>query len=381
MQSRFQVFVAAIPLVFGLLCTPATAGTEYEAIDLSGFADVIKHWDDRTAEQNQNLYPANEIRGIADNLLLFQRDNGGWPTNKHPLRILTADETRAALKQKAATDTSFDNRNIYPQIEYLAAAYKQTQDKRYLNASLKGLEFILEHQYENGGFSHSPPRTDAYYGHITFADEVMPGVLGLLRDVASGTAPFDVFDKSVRKRAEKALLRGDALVLDLQVQQSGKPTVWAGQYDRKTLQPVQARSFELPALQSWESVSVVRYLMSIPNPSPEVVRAVEGAIEWFNAVQIGGMKLQKIQTEDIRFDYHTSTYDLQVVADPAAPALWARFYELNTNQPFLANRDGSKVYTLADIKLERRTGYNWYGNWPQELIDKEYVLWRQRLDR
>jgi len=31
--------------------------------------------------------------------------------------------------------------------------------------------------------------------------------------------------------------------------------------------------------------------------------------------------------------------------------------------------------TIAEIEVERRTGYAWYGTWPQKLIDKKYPAW------
>jgi hypothetical protein len=41
---------------------------------------------------------------------------------------------------------------------------------------------------------------------------------------------------------------------------------------------------------------------------------------------------------------------------PDASPLWARFYELDTTRPFMANRDGKKVYSLAEVERERRNG-------------------------
>ena len=65
-----------------------------------------------------------------------------------------------------------------------------------------------------------------------------------------------------------------------------------------------------------------------------------------------------------------------------APPLWARFYEIETNRPFFANRDGRKVFTLAEVALERRSGYGWYGRWPAELLESGYAKWKaERVKR
>jgi len=41
------------------------------------------------------------------------------------------------------------------------------------------------------------------------------------------------------------------------------------------------------------------------------------------------------------------------------------------------SRDGVKVYSLAEVDRERRTGQPWYGGWPAKLLDREYPQWRK----
>lgn len=354
---------------------------DYEPIPLDGFSDVIHHWRNQNDMYGREYprYAPGQIVEIADNLVLRQRANGGWPTNQDPARIIPPEERRELRLTHNATDTSFDNRNTYPQIEYLAAAYVQAGQERHRDACLRGIDFVLDSQYPNGGWAHSPPRTDSYYGHITFADDVMPGVLRLLRKIAAGKPPFSFVDETRRARAAEAVARGDGLILRLQVVSEGRRAVWAGQYDRETLEPAKARSFELPALVSRESVQVVRYLMSIEDPSPEIIRAVEDAAAWFERTKIRGLRLERRKAAVVRYDHHTAKDDLVAVPDPDAPVLWARFYELADSQPFLANRDGRKVYTLAEVERERRTGYDWYGPFATELLDKEIPAWRARI--
>ena len=361
--------------LFGCENKPKT----YTAIDLSAFADVIKHWNDRTGGKGDQHYSPAQIVEIGDNLLAYQRSNGGWPTNVNPIRILPAEELQRVLSEKDTLDTSFDNRNTYPQIEYLAQVYQQTNLPRFKEAVLHGIEFVVNSQYENGGWAHSPPSTNGYRAHITFMDEVMPGVLDFLRKVDAGKAPFDFIDNEMRQHAAAVIEKGDALILALQIKIDGKPTVWAGQYDRQTLEPVQARSYELPALVSWESVAVVRYLMSIEQPSDEIIAAVENAVAWFQSAAIHGIRVEQIPVEPIKFRYYTSTYDLKVVQDKDAPVIWARFYDLQTNTPIFARRDGRRVSTLSEVDRERRTGYDWYGDWPKELLEKDYPAWKERM--
>lgn len=362
-----------------LMLLSGCVAKSYPPIPLDGFEDVIKHWHDQNIDQQNHYFKPEDIVGIADTMLLYQRSNGGWPTNKDPLRKLSGEELAEVIAGFGQNDASLDNRNTYPQIRYLAAAYQRTGYSRYKDAVYAGLNYILSNQYPNGGWSHSPPRTERYYGHITFADEVMPGVLQLMRDIHQGHSDFEFLPDLLRLRCHDALIKGDQLILDLQIKQGGQLTVWAGQYDRESLEPVAGRAYELPGLISWESVAVVEYLMSIPEPSPQVIDAVESAIAWFEASQITGIRVEQFKTAPVRFSHHTSTYDLRVVQDPVAAPLWARFYDLNTNQPFFANRDGSRVSSLAEVKRDRRTGYSWYGNWPKRLLETHYPRWKAKL--
>ena len=139
---------------------------------------------------------------------------------------------------------------------------------------------------------------------------------------------------------------------------------------------VQADPRELPAIAGQETVGVVRYLMSIPAPSPAVVAAVDGAVAWLRRVEITGWRIETFDAPAEQFQYHRSTKDRRLVADPSASGLWARFYDVNDNSVVLATRDSARVARYEDIPRERRTGYEWYGSWPARLLSEEYPQWK-----
>ncbi|MFC3550549.1 pectate lyase [Lysobacter cavernae] len=374
-------------LVLGLLLTvpaAALAADKPTAPSLDGFDDGIKHWQS-THGQDYPRYAPEQVAQIADNLLRYQHADGGWPVNQDPARILDQAERARLLGEQSRNGGSFDNRNSYTQVQYLAAAQARTGDARYRAAAVRGLDFILAQQLPGcGGWPHSVPARESYHGLITFADEVTPGVLSALRqtgsvDGARGQGDFAFVDAAQRQRIDAAVARGDDCVLRLQVRQDGIATAWAGQYDPATLQPVRGRRFELPSIVVDESVSTVRYLMSIPVPSPQVVAAVDAAVAWLRRVQLHGQRLETVQATAEQYRYHSSTSDRRLVADPAAPPLWARFYDLADNTVVLANREGERVASYDQIPRERRTGYNWYGTWPQSLLERDYPRWQQRL--
>lgn len=376
-MSRVRVVAASLALL--VCCSVTQAEPKYPPISLAAFSDGIKHWQDRHGSDYARYQP-QQVNEIADNLLLYQRDNGGWIENRDPARILDAAEKAALVGEKSQATGSFDNRNIYSQIEYLAAAFGQTRKAAYRDAAARGLEYALAQQIAScGGWPHTVPGKSSYHPYITIADEVTSGVLRLLRKISAGAEPFGYVDPATRARVRAALDRGDECVLKLQVVQDGQLTGWAGQYDPATLQPAQGRAFELPSIVSQETVEMLRYLMSIPEPTAAHVKAIESAVAWLRRSQINGVRLEKVTLEKpVQYQYHVATFDYRLVNDATAPPLWARFYDLKDNSVVLANRDSVRVENLSDVHPERRSGYAWFGTWPAALLNEEYPAWRAR---
>ena len=370
-------------LAFALAITPPGAACAEDsgqaaAPPLDGFSDSIHHWYDKHGKDYPR-HAVSDVVGIADNLLRYQRKDGGWKENQDPLRILDSAEQARLLAESETAGGSFDNRNIYTQVDYLAAAFVRTGDARYRDASVRGLEFILSHQIPScGGWPHTVPGRERYHPYVTFADEVTPGVLSTLRRVLQDQE-FSFVAATMRERVRQAVERGDACLLQLQVRQADALTGWAGQYDNLTLQPAQGRTFELPSIMVQETVATLRYLMRIPQPSPEVVASIEAGVAWLREVQLQGMRLETFEAPAEKFANHFSSTDRRLVEDPQAPPLWARFYDLQDNSVVLATREGVRVARYSDIPRERRTGYTWYGTWPQKFLDKDYPKWRKRM--
>jgi PelA/Pel-15E family pectate lyase len=113
--------------------------------------------------------------------------------------------------------------------------------------------------------------------------------------------------------------------------------------------------------------------MSLDDPSPEVAEVIEGAVAWFESVKLTGIRV--VREKDDKSPKGTNRV---VLKDPAAPPLWARFYEIGTNRPLYVDRDGVPKYNLADIGYERRNGYAWLGDWPQRLLKQDYPAWQKK---
>ena len=66
--------------------------------------------------------------------------------------------------------------------------------------------------------------------------------------------------------------------------------------------------------------------------------------------------------------------DRRLVPDKNAKPLWARYYDLETERPYFADRDGKRYDNYEDISHERRNGYSWINNNTQKVLDK-YPKW------
>ncbi len=138
-------------------------------------------------------------------------------------------------------------------------------------------------------------------------------------------------DEARRARAESAVRKGIDCILKCQIAVNGKRAAWCQQHDEKTFAPAPARAYERPSLASMESLGIVRFLMGIDRPGPEVIQAIQAAVTWFDAAKLTG-----IRYEEKRGESAEGGHDRVVVADPAAPPLWARFYEIGTNRPIFS---------------------------------------------
>ena len=370
-------------LIFGslVLMLPASlfAQKDLNIQDVSGFQDSRHHWMDITDHEqvivpskDQARYKTSEVRQIADNILLFQQPNGGWPKNYDMLAILTKEQKDILAEHKDSLHTTFDNGATYTQIEYLAKAYSLLGGKKYEEAALRGLHFILKAQYENGGWPQFYPDVKGYRKYITFNDDAMDGVMKVLQHIVQNKSYYSFVNEDLRKEAASAFQKGINCILKCQIVENGTPTVWCQQNDNITLAPVGARTFELPSKASGESVEIVRLLMHVRNPNKEIIAAVKNAVTWFQKVEIKGERVKTIPAKDVVYKFHEANNDKIVVHDSSAPPIWTRYYELKTDRPFFANRDGKEVYKFSEVSRERRTGYGWFGYWPQHLISVEY---------
>ncbi|GHV81820.1 hypothetical protein AGMMS49991_03780 [Spirochaetia bacterium] len=324
--------------------------------------------------QSIQWYRTKRALEIADNLLDFQRLSGGWYKNTDMVNLygVTDDDRENGY-------SSLDNNATYPQIQYLAQIISAgSTEQKYLAAFYRGIAFLLRSQYPTGGWpQYAEPIRAGYYANITFNDDAMIGVMELLEGILNNAwwAGFVQKDTELINQVRAARDLGIECILNAQQRTAdGKLAIWCQQHDPVTLQPVDARAYELPLLAPMESSPITSYLMTIKNPGPRITEAIESAVEWFKrTAQVGYITDrvydQKMLCGDVREIFYTGN---------PRDMIWGRFYDLETGlQDVYTTRDGIKRYFFHEINYTTRHGYMFIHNRGMQVL-VDYEIWKQR---
>lgn len=314
-------------------------------------------------KQPAEWFKSAEGKATMAAILSLQTPSGGWSKRTDMTKKRKPGMAFGTEKNYIPT---FDNDATSMQTRLLAQAYTVTGDKAYQDAFNRGLQLILNAQYPNGGWPQNYPLVGGYHDYITYNDSLMVNLMFLLRDVAKGEGDYAFASGEQRKLAQQSLDNAIQCALNTQVLLNGKPTVWGAQHNPITLEPMQARAYEMASLTSAESVWMVEFLMGLDNPSAEVIKAVHDAADWYEATKITG----KVWVRG----------DAELQDDANAPPMWSRFYELGTNKPIFGDRDGAIHYEVGKVSKERREGYAWYATSPNKIL-KHYAKWAKKYPR
>jgi PelA/Pel-15E family pectate lyase len=326
------------------------------------------------AKPGEAWYAGPEAKQLADVVLSYQVPSGGWSKHtgyaKGPRKAGMQWSSQYAPGKSPHYLATFDNRATTEEITFLANVWSATKREDCKAALVKGFNFVLDAQYPNGGWPQVYPLEGGYHDDITFNDDAMTRVLQLLHAVATGDDPAFAFaDVGLKTRARDALNAGVACVLKTQIEIGGKKTAWCAQYDPLTLSPSNARAMEPATLSGVESAHILEFLMTIKDPSPDVVRAIEGGLAWLEAAKITGIARAKAENGK-------TTY----VPDSSSPEVyWARFYDLKTGKPVFPGRDGVLYDTFDAMAAKNKVGYDYYSTRPGSLLKSGQKKWRKML--
>jgi len=205
----------------------------------------------------------------------------------------------------------------------------------------------------------------------------MTGILSVFKNILDNNPAYSFVKTAKRRKIKTAFDKGLHCVLATQINNNDTLTAWCQQYDPITLAPTWARKFEPPSICNRESAVLVLFLMTIKEPSKELINAIQQAVKWFDNSKILYTRIKTIAAPTIIYKVRKSSTDKMVVIDSAAPPIWARYYQLKTYKPLFCNRDGQVVYSLSQVERERRDGYGWYVYDPQNVLN-EYPAWQKK---
>lgn len=335
-------------------------------------------------DKADSWYASAEARHIADVIVSFQTPAGGWSKNQDrtgPLRQRGqhwALDNRGAVRPEAGPDNfdaprdpsweyvgTLDNNATITEMRFLAKVAAQTLGKAgepYRKSFLKGVRYLLDAQFPNGGWPQVWPLQGGYHDAITFNDSAVSNASELLTQVSRGDFAF--VPAKLRVQADTAARKGRKIIVATQIRVDGKLTAWGQQADPFTLEPVSGRNYEPPALASGESADILLYLMSLPDPLPAEVAAVHAGAAWLRSTAIR----DKAWTGG-----RSDPAGRRLVDQAGAGPIWARYYT-KAGQPIFGDRDKSLHDDVNGLSLERRNGYAWFGVQPVEAL-KAYENW------
>jgi PelA/Pel-15E family pectate lyase len=305
-------------------------------------------------------------------VLSYQTPSGGW--SKHtgysrgPRQPGMQWSSQSEPGQSPHYLATFDNRSTTEQLHFLAGVWQATGRDDCRAGFLKGLQFILQAQYPNGGWPQVYPLEGDYHDAITLNDDAMTHILELLQAICSEAPYFAFLTEADRAAAAVALKSGIDCVIKAQVRQAGQRTAWCAQHDALTLQPTAARAMEPATLSSLESARLLKFLMMVPDPSPELVETIECGLSWLEAVRLNDVRKTKREGKTI------------YVSDPASTEVyWARFYDLESSQPVFPGRNGVVYPTFEAMAANNRLGYDFCTTIPGSIIKNGQKKWRKMI--
>ncbi|MGH9589954.1 MAG: pectate lyase [Terracidiphilus sp.] len=349
----------------------------------------------RRGQHPPEWFASAEALRIARNIVTYQAPDGGWSKNVDMMsgprargerydtnnlnRFSEPGDFDAPLDPNWNYIATLDNNSTWMQIRFLAsitaallAAHRDAEAAPFRTSVERGVEYLLNAQYPNGGWPQVWPLEGRYHDAITINDDAMLHAIEILRDVANRAPDYSYLPQRLARRAGPAAQSGIDCLLKLQITENGVKTAWAQQYDALTMGPTSARNYEMPALASGESVPIVEFFMSLPDPTPAEVAAARDAAAWFKKTEIMGYRYGSGNF----FADRRSPQGRKLEKDPGAGPIWARFYEIGTDKPIFGDRDKTIHDDVNDLSRERRNGYAWFTAGGIAML-ADYKTWAQ----
>ena len=331
-------------------------------------------------DRPDDWYATAEARAIADAVVSFQTPAGGWSKNqdRRVARLPgqrfsndaeTMEQNPANFDAPADRFWTFvgtlDNEATWSEMRFLAkvAAHAPGAEGDAWRASvIKGVHYLLNAQYPNGGWPQIWPLEGGFHDSITFNDNAVANAAMVLRDVAHGDEGFDFVPAELEARAAEATRRAIDVILAAQVRYGDRVMGWPQQVEPMRLVPTSARNYEPRSVASGETTDILVFLMGEPDPSAGIQAAIRAGVAWLEATEVHDKSFE--MTDDGR----------KLIDKPGAGPIWSRNYDIVTGQPIFGDKDQTIHDDVNEISVGRRNGYSWWIASPRQALDA-YEAW------
>ncbi|HEX8661134.1 MAG TPA: pectate lyase, partial [Brevundimonas sp.] len=200
-------------------------------------------------------YATPEARAVADAIVSFQTPAGGWSKNQNRqiarLRGQRFSNDAETMELNPANFDApadrfwtfvgtLDNGATTTEMRFLAkvAAHAPGAEGDAWRASItKGVNYLLNAQYPNGGWPQIWPVEGGFHDAVTFNDNAVAEAAMLLEDVVENQNGFAFVSEDLEARAAEAVRDAIEVILAAQVRVDGQLTAWPQQVDPLTLAP------------------------------------------------------------------------------------------------------------------------------------------------
>ena len=256
-------------------------------------------------------------------LVWMQRDNGGWSEEAsingfNPDAVSSHRPSHGINDGKRSKASTLDGPRTQGALSFLMELDQDVNEDWLSLAIERGLDFMLEAQFDNGAWPQQYPLTGGISDLYTFNDLTIPYCITVLLK-----AHRQYGKQEYREALERAF--------EFLKKSQGDPPGWAQQYSHD-MKPAWARGMEPPGICSAVTGNVIRTLVDIYiyTGDDNYLSPVPPAIDWLERSRLDNGK-------------------------------WARLYEVGTNRPVYGDRKdpNKKHYDYDGLSKDERSSYSW----------------------
>ena len=127
--------------LFLIIATVTTINVSAQTNEQANTSDYLqKSWKQVATKMPTDWYGSEEAKLTAENVLLCQKEIGGWAKNKQYHQTLSESDKAQYLEEKEEIGATFDNGSTITELKFLAKVYTHIKDDRYKQAFAKGLD-------------------------------------------------------------------------------------------------------------------------------------------------------------------------------------------------------------------------------------------------